>query len=267
MREAIVKTKTALITGGATGIGKRTAIELAKQGINLVINYRSSEKEAYRLASFLSEEYGTRNTVVCGDMALQADCEKVVDEALDFSPQINILVHNAGPYKHERKSMIDYTPEEWNYITNGNLNALFYLCRRLIPRMREENWGRIITIGFDRVETAPGWIYRSAFAAAKTGLASLTKSLALEEAEFGITVNMVSPGDITNEWKEKDIRDADSMVDDESPIIRPGTGEDISRVIGFLVHEDSSFITGSIVPVTGGKDVLGKKTRVHSPRI
>lgn len=258
VRLFILKIKTALITGGATGIGKKTATEMAAKGVNLVINYRNSKEEAQTLSDQLSHTYGTKNTIVYGDITKLEDCKRVVNSALQFCSSIDILIHNAGPYIHERKEMIDYSFEEWDYIINGNLNTVFYLSKLLIPKMREKGWGRLITIGFDRVESTPGWVYRSAFAAAKTGLASLTKTIALEEAKYGITANMVCPGDIIGEWKERNINDAIGVVDDETPVGRPGTGEDISRVISFLASEESSFITGSIIPVTGGKDVLGK---------
>lgn len=253
-----MRKRTALITGGATGIGKRTAIQLAEKEINVVINYRNSEEEAVLLADYLTKTYGTSNTIIQGDIANPTDCLNVINSSLSFASTIDILIHNAGPYIHERKEMIDYTFEEWNYIINGNLTTVFHLSKHLIPKMREQKWGRIITIGFDRVESAPGWVYRSAFAAAKTGLASLTKTIALEEAAHGITANMVCPGDIVGEWKERNIEDSLFVTDDDSPVGRPGTGEDISRVIDFLVSEQSSFITGGIIPVTGAKDVLGK---------
>lgn len=253
-----MRNKAALITGGAAGIGKKTANSLAEKGVHLVVNYRSSKEIAASLCKELTEIYGTRNVPVQGDITSFSDCEKMVVEALTAFPSIDILVHNAGPYVHERKTITDYTFEEWNYIINGNLNAVFYLSKLLLPKMRENQWGRIITIGFDRVEAASGWIYRSAFAAAKTGTASLTKSIALEEAGNGITANMVCPGDIVGDWKEKNIRDAAGISDSASPVGRPGTGEDIARVISFLADEKSDFITGSIIPVTGGKDVLGK---------
>ncbi|MFE8702053.1 SDR family oxidoreductase [Cytobacillus sp. FJAT-54145] len=253
-----MRNKTALITGGATGIGKRTAHELAEKGINLIINFRNSEREAKDLCEQLSRKYGTHNSTVQGDISKQSDCEEIVSHALNMTSSIDILIHNAGPYIHERKSMIDYSFEEWNYIINGNLNGVFYLSKLLIPKMREQKWGRIITIGFDRVESSPGWVYRSAFAAAKTGLASLTKTISIEELNYGITANMVCPGDIFGEWKEKGIEDTLDILETYSPIGRPGTGEDISRVIAFLVDEKSSFITGSVIPITGGKDVLGK---------
>lgn len=253
-----MREKTALITGGATGIGRRTAFQLAEDGVHLVINYRKNKEKAESLTNELTARFNTKNIAVNGDIAKPNDCQRIVSEACSSFSSIDILIHNAGPYIHERKLMTEYTFDEWNYLVNGNLNAVFYLSKLLIPKMRKNQWGRIITIGFDRVETAPGWIYRSAFAAAKSGAASLTKTIALEEAEHGITANMVCPGDIIGDWKEKEIVQASSMTDRNSPVGRPGTGEDIARVISFLIDEKSSFITGSIIPVTGGKDVLGK---------
>lgn len=263
VRVAFVKKKTALITGGAKGIGKRTAIELAQQGIDLIINYRNSKEEAEILTNELTRRFGTKNIAVSGDVAYENDCQKIVEASLNFADTIDILIHNAGPYVHERKKMSEYSCEEWNYIISGNLNSVFYLTKQLLPGMRKQKWGRIITIGFERVETSPGWIYRSAFAAAKTGLASLTRTIAMEEASNGITANMVCPGEITKDWKEKKIDDVMNIKDPLSPIGRPGTGEDISRVISFLINDKSSFITGSIIPVTGGKDVLGKIRAGH----
>lgn len=261
MRGTVVENKTALITGGATGLGRRTALQLAAEGINIIINYRNSKLEAEQLAKELSEVFNTKNICVQGDITNYDDCKTIVSQALKEFAKIDIVVHNAGPYISERKKMADYQVDEWTYLINGNLNAVFYLSNLLIPSMREQKWGRIITIGFDRVESAPGWIYRSAFAAAKSGLASLTKTLAIEEAENGITANMVCPGDIIGEWKERAISQSLKVEDSSVPVGRPGTGEDISRVISFLANDDSSFITGSIIPVTGGKDVLGKAFR------
>lgn len=253
-----MKQKTALITGGASGIGRKTAEMLAEKGIHTIINYRKSEDKARELVELLNTRYETKNTMVQGDISILEDCEKVVSHSLQHFPSIDIVVHNAGPYIHERKELLAYTTEQWNYIVNGNLNSVFHLSKLCIPMMRKRGWGRIITIGFDRVETAPGWIYRSAFAAAKSGVASLTRTIALEEAKNGITANMVCPGDITDDWKEMDIVSASGITDKQSPVMRPGTGEDVGRVITFLCDRKSDFITGSIIPVTGGQDVLGK---------
>lgn len=251
-----MKKKTALITGGAAGIGKKTAFMLAERGYQLAINYRNSENEANHLAMVLEKTFGTKCIVIQGDVSNKDECMRIIEQMLSEYSSIDVVVHNAGPYIHERKKLTDYSFEEWNYLINGNLNGVFYLSKIVIPIMRRQQWGRIITLGFDRVETAPAWIYRSAFAAAKAGLASLTKTIAVEEAEFGITANMVCPGDIVSEWKERNIEE--SFRGGGAPVGRHGTGEDIARVISFLIDEKSDFITGSIIPVTGGMDVLGK---------
>ncbi|CAM3742772.1 SDR family oxidoreductase [Mesobacillus zeae] len=213
------------------------------------------------LAGELTAKFGTKSIAIGGDVSNYENCTEIVNKANEIFPSIDILIHNAGPYIHERKKMADYTAEEWHYLINGNLNSMFYLSRLVIPGMRDHQWGRIITIGYDRVESAPGWIYRSAFAAAKTGLASLTRTIALEEANSGITSNMVCPGDIVSEWKEMDINEALGKRDPSVPVGRPGTGEDIARVVTFLADEKSDYITGGVIPVTGGKDVLGKAYR------
>jgi 3-oxoacyl-[acyl-carrier protein] reductase len=251
-----VKKKTALITGGATGLGKKAAWQLAEQGYQLAINYRNRNHEAILLTKELEEKFGNKIICIQGDVANQLECSHIFEAVVSEFTSIDVMIHNAGPYVHERKKMTEYSYDEWNYLINGNLNAVFYLSKAIIPLMREQQWGRIITMGFERVETTPGWIYRSAFAAAKTGLASLTRTIAIEEAANGITANMVCPGDIISHWKEKGIEEA--TFSKSVPVGRHGTGEDISRVISFLIDEKSDFITGSIIPVTGGMDVLGK---------
>lgn len=250
--------KTALITGAAKGIGKRTAYALAQAGFNMTINYCSSRHEAEQLANELQEKFGVSTIVVSGDITKPEDCRQIVARTEEQFGSVDVLIHNAGPFIKKRKKMEEYDDSEWQYIVNGNLNSAFYLSKLTLPGMRKKHWGRIITFGFDRVETAPGWIYRSAFAASKTGLASLTRTIALEEAENGITANMICPGDITGDWKEKEIHEAMGVKDDTVPVGRPGTGEDIARLVAFLCSEQSDFITGAIIPVTGGKDVLGK---------
>jgi 3-oxoacyl-[acyl-carrier protein] reductase len=251
-----VKKKTALITGGATGLGRRTAIQLAELGYQLAINYRNSSQEAMDLAEQIQKAFGENILLIQGDVANQLECSRLVEQVLAVYSSIDVVIHNAGPYIHERKKMTDYSLDEWDYMINGNLNSVFYLSKLIIPHMRKQHWGRIITFGFDRVESAPGWVFRSAFGAAKTALASLTKTIAMEEAMNGITANMVCPGDIISQWKEKSIDE--SIISESVPVGRYGTGEDISRVISFLIDEKSDFITGSIIPITGGMDVLGK---------
>ena len=249
--------KTALITGSARGLGKVTAWRLAKDGINVITTYRSNQESALQYMNELAETYNIQAYALPYDVTIPHHHQELINRCFELCNGIDILIHNAGPYIQERKSLVEYTGDEWEYLIHGNLSSMFYLASGVIPYMRKNKWGRIITMGFDQSDHAPGWKYRSAFAAAKTGLTSLTKTLALEEAGYGITANMVCPGDIVDPWKEC-LRGANGEVSDSVPVGRPGTGGDIARVISFLCSEESDFITGTVIPVTGGQDVLSK---------
>lgn len=247
----------ALVTGGAKGLGFMTCIQMAKDGCDVVVNYRHDKENAQQTCMKL-RKYGVTAMAVKGDVGSENDNEELIKQVLNRFEKVDILIHNAGPYIFAKKKMTEYTIEEWNQVINGNLFSFFHLAKLVLPHMRKQKWGRIISMGFDRAQTAPPWPFRSVYAAAKVGLVSLTKTLALEEAKNGITVNMVCPGDIVDPFKEEAIQHVRKIEDREVPVGRPGTGEDIARVISFLCHPDSDFITGNVVEVTGGKDVLGK---------
>ncbi|GAA0336421.1 SDR family oxidoreductase [Bacillus carboniphilus] len=249
--------KAAFITGGTRGLGKCTAEALAKEGFDLVINYRTEHEDTLPWIRNLQNTYNVKVQLVKGNLSNVQECKSVSRYVLEQVPHLNVLILNAGPYIVERKKLVDYTEEEWNELITGNLSSTFYILKTLMPVLRG-NKGRIITFGFEKVESAPAWMYRSVFAAAKTGLASLTKTIALEEAPYGVTVNMICPGDITQDWKEKRIDQAKEIHDSSKPVGRPGTGEDISRMVVFLCDDNSDFITGSIFHVNGGQDVLSK---------
>ena len=249
--------RTALITGSASGLGRVAAERLAQDGYSIITTYLHSRGRAEVYMDELADKYKISAYAIPYDAAKREAHGSLLQECSNISTHIDILVHNAGPYIQERKTMSEYTEEEWDYMIQGNLSSMFLLARGLIPGMRQNGWGRIITMGFDQSNTAPGWKYRSAFAAAKAGLTSLTKTLAIEEAEYGITVNMVCPGDIVHPYKEMSQPDR-NIGADQVPVGRPGTGADIARVISFLCEEDSDFITGAVIPVTGGQDVLSK---------
>ncbi len=249
--------KTALITGSARGLGRATATQLAKDGINVITTYRKNQDSANQYMQELAQNYNVQAYALPYDVTVRDNHRNLIQQCNELCDGIDILIHNAGPYIQERKTMMEYTDDEWEYLINGNLSSMFYLAKLIIPYMRANRWGRIITMGFDQSDHAPGWKYRSAFATAKTGLTSLTKTLALEEAEHGITANMVCPGDIVDPWKES-LSVEDGVVSEHVPVGRPGTGGDIARVISFLCAEEADFITGTVIPVTGGQDVLSK---------
>jgi len=134
--------------------------------------------------------------------------------------------------------------------------SAFYLLKEVIPVMRRERFGRIFTYAFQGADHAPGWLFMSAFATAKVGLVSLTKTISIEEAEYGITANVICPGKIVGEMKEASIDEARLIKDEETPVGRSGTGEDIARTVSFLCDEKADMVTGAVIEVTGGIDVL-----------
>ncbi|WJH32250.1 SDR family oxidoreductase [Paenibacillus sp. CC-CFT747] len=247
--------KVALITGSAKGLGKRTALALAGQGCDIVLNFVRSREEAERLCEEI-RGMGVRCTAIQADVTRTGDIRFLVEEAERQFGAVDILVNNAGPFIRERRLFADYTEEEISYLLGGNLTGVIALDHLVLPFMRRNRWGRIFHFGFGHAAEAPGWPHRAVYAAAKVGLVSFTKTLSVEEASSGITVNMICPGDIRGENKEKLIREVEHLADEESPRGRPGSGEDIARVIAFLCMPESDFLTGNIIDVSGGLDPI-----------
>lgn len=247
--------RTALVTGSAKGLGKRTALQLAEQGCDIIINYRESELEANQVKEQI-EQLGVKAITVQADISTLAGAHILADEAERFAGGVDILVNNAGPFVRKRKLFSEYDEETIISLLHGNLLSVMLLDHRLLPGMRERKWGRIIHFGFGHANEARAWPHRAVYAAAKTGLVSFTKSLAVEEAPFGITVNLIGPGDIRGVNKERSIDEALHEHDPDSPLGRPGTGEDVARVILFLCENKSNFLTGNVIDVTGGFDPI-----------
>ncbi|RAP75609.1 SDR family oxidoreductase [Paenibacillus montanisoli] len=261
-----MKGRTALITGSAKGLGKMTALSLAQMGCDIVLNYKSSEQEALRLATDIEQQFeGVRATTIAADIAVQSDVARLAAEAASWSltGTVDILINNAGPFIRERRRFADYTSDEVIGLVNGNLLGVMLLDHHLLPGMRSRQWGRIIHFGFGHAGEGRAWPHRAVYASAKTGLVSFTKTLAVEEAGNGITVHMICPGDIRGVNKERTIAEVSGEQDDESPRGRPGSGEDVARVIAFLCLPQSDYLTGNIVDVTGGFDPI--KTSIKTP--
>ncbi|MFD1178155.1 SDR family oxidoreductase [Paenibacillus puldeungensis] len=247
--------KVALITGSAKGLGKKTALTLAEQGCHIALNYVHSEAEALSLRSEI-ERMGVPCIAVKADVSRREDIAQLVEQVRERLGTVDILINNAGPFIRERKLFAEYSEAEILAMIEGNLVGSLLLDHLVLPGMREKEWGRIVHFGFGHASESRAWPHRAVYAAAKTGLVSFTKTLAVEEAPHGITVNMVCPGDIRGGNKEKSIKEAREIQDGETPLGRPGSGEDIARVIAFLCHSDSDFITGNIMDISGGLDPI-----------
>lgn|SRR5690625_385961 len=244
----------AIITAGSKGLGKQVTEHFLKHGSSVTVNY-FSDTERVEVLKKEWKEYQDRLHFVQGDVTKKEDIVNIVEQAKERFGRIDYLINNAGPYVFEKKKLINYSDDEWYEMIDGNLTSVFHFVKLVIPLMREQQFGRIINYGFQDAENAPGWMHRSAYSAAKVGLVSLTRSIAKEEAENRITANMVLPGDINGKMKEADIQTAKALKDPETPVGRPGTGEDLARLIGFLCQDDSDMITGSVVSAAGGVHV------------
>lgn len=239
------------------------AIYLAEKKWNIALNSRRSDENLERLVNDLRKFGGTAH-FFAGDVSSRENAFRVVRNVVGRFGRIDVLVHAVGPFIRERKLFVEYSAEEIEQMISGNLLSAMWMAHAVLPKMREQKWGRIIFFGFGRAGEAPSWPDRSVYAAAKTGLVSFTKTLAVEEAPYGITVNMICPGDIVGEKKEMRISDVAHLQDLETPRGRPGSGEDVARVIHFLAADASDFVTGNIINVTGGLDVIHPVSKKHS---
>ncbi len=254
--------KAALIIGGSRGLGRMAALSLAKSGYNIMINYKTSKSAVEELIVDL-KAFGVAATGFIGDATDYVQMKLLFSEFKNTYGRLDVLVHSVGPFIRERKLYNQMTIDEIDGMVKGNLSSALYTTSLALPMMHQQKSGRIILFGFNRSGEAPAWPDRSVYAAAKVALVSFTKTLAVEEAPNGITVNMVSPSDIVGENKEKTIKEVMHIRDNESLRGRPGTGEDVARVINFLCQEESDFITGNIINISGGLDIIHPVSKHH----
>ncbi|UCB52315.1 MAG: 3-oxoacyl-ACP reductase FabG [Candidatus Zixiibacteriota bacterium] len=238
--------KIALVTGSSRGIGRAIALRLAKEGCSVGVNYLSNDWEAGRVAKSI-EEMGRKATTFQGDVSNFADAQEMVKKVSSNFGRIDILVNNVGPFLY--KTVWDTTVQEWHQILNSNLNSVFYCCKAVVPNMREQKSGVIINVGGPNAERTQGYTRTCACAVAKTGVVVLSKSLAKEEAEYGIRVNVVNPGFIETEAYNEDMR---KTMPQQVPMKRLGKPEDVANAVAFLASDEAGYITGAVLNVHGG---------------
>jgi acetoacetyl-CoA reductase len=187
-------------------------------------------------------------TVHQGNIGLVADCQRVVAEVVEQHGHVDILINNAGITSD--RTVRKMASDDWDRVITVNLNGAFYMSRAVLQPMIDASYGRIVNISSVIGET--GNIGQANYAAAKSGLFGLTKTLALETARRGITVNCVAPGFIATEMLADVPEDALANVVGQIPVGRLGEPEEVARVVEFLVDRDAGYITGTVVSVNGG---------------
>ena len=239
--------KVAFITGATRGIGKAIALELAKEGYNIALNYRTENEALENLKKEISE-IGVECYSVQGDVSKAEDSERMTKEIIEHFEQIDVLVNNAGITKD--KLIQRMKEEEFTDVINVNLVGTFNITKNVIKYMTKKRYGKIINIS--SVVGISGNAGQSNYAASKAGIIGFTKSIAKELASRNITANAVAPGfiqtDMTNVLKDE-VKEA---IEGTIPLKRLGTAEDVAKVVKFLASDDSNYITGQVINVDGG---------------
>ena len=236
----------ALITGGSRGIGRAVCLEIAGMGLPVLINYRSRDDEAEKTKKEI-EDSGGRASLLKFDVSDPGQIESSLERWQESHPDdyMGVLVNNAGIRKDNL--MVWMQDEDWKHVMDTNLNAFFYVTRKLLKNMIVRKYGRIVNIV--SLSGQKGQAGQVNYAAAKGAVISGTKALALEVGRKNVTVNAVAPGfirtDMTEDILEKDFR---TLI----PMRRFGQPEEVAGVVGFLISEKASYITGEIISVNGG---------------
>ena len=242
-----LRQRAALISGGSRGIGKGIAVALAKAGARVAISYRSN-KTAAQNALREMQSCGAECFAVEGDVTDPTKVQFLVDTVLERFGRLDILVNNVGAFNW--KPVIETTHEEWERVLASNLLSVFYTSKAVLSAMRRQRWGRIINLGAVGAERAFGQATISAYAAAKAAVVSFSRSLAVEEAKHGITVNVINPSNVDE--RELTADEARKIRDTRAPIGRPPSAQDVAVAVQFFASDEADFITGQVLNVSGG---------------
>jgi acetoacetyl-CoA reductase len=242
--------QVALVTGGTRGIGAAITAMMAREGAKVGAGYSRGAESAEKLQKNLASE-GAHISVHQGRVDEPDDCQRVVKEVLDKWGRIDFLINNAGITID--KTVRKMTDDDWNQVLAVNLSGTFRMTKAVLEHMIERGSGRIVNISSVIGQT--GNVGQANYAASKAGLFGLTKSLALEMAQRGITVNAVAPGFIGTEMVAAIPKEALDRVVSRIPQRRLGMPDEVARVVCFLCENDSSYITGAVYTVNGGLDM------------
>lgn len=241
--------KVVLVTGATGGLGTAMCCELQKNGYRVLANYRNKEKAD--LWHKRLEEKGVNIEMFEGDVSSYESVEKMIQKIEEKVGPVDVLVNNAGITRDTAFRKMTY--EQWKDVLSSNLDSVFNCTRHVINGMIDRNWGRIINIS--SVNAQRGQFGQANYSAAKAGMHGFTKTLAMEVARKGITVNTISPGYIGTDMVMAVREDVRNQIVEQIPVGRLGGTEEVAHLVCFLASDQASFITGANYSINGGQHV------------
>jgi NAD(P)-dependent dehydrogenase (short-subunit alcohol dehydrogenase family) len=248
MPEKKLEGRIALVTGASKGLGKAMSIALSEAGAKLALVSRDVEKLEETAAEI--KQRGGQAEVFRADVADEKSVIALEQEVAGRLGKVQILINNAGV--NVRKSITDFTLDEWNFVLGTNLTAVFLMCRSFVPHMKGTGYGRILNMTSIMSHISlPG---RAAYSSSKAGLLGMTKAIALELAPEGITVNGISPGPFATEMNAVLMQNPEinQQFLSKIPVGQWGKVEDIGKLAVYLCGDEASFITGTDILIDGG---------------
>ncbi|MFN8123737.1 MAG: SDR family oxidoreductase [Thermoleophilia bacterium] len=242
--------RVALVTGGDSGIGRAVAIAYAREGADVAISYLDEHEDAESTAA-LVREAGREAVTLAGDVGDEAHCREVVDRAAGELGRLDILVNNAA-FQMEHRSILDIPSPEIERVMRTNLLAMFWMCRAAIPRM-EAGSSIINTTSIQSYQPSPTLLH---YATTKGGITTFTKGLAQELIERGIRVNGVAPGPVWTPLVAMSFPGEKlEHFGENTPVGRPAQPAELAPLYVFLASDESRYIVGEIIGITGGKPI------------
>ncbi len=243
----MLKGKCAIVTGASRGIGKAIALKLASLGANIVLNYRSNEKEALEVENEI-KGMGVETLCVKGDISKSEEVDNLINSAKEKFGTIDIMVNNAGITKDGL--IIRMKEEDFDNVIDVNLKGVFNCLKAITPIMMKQKHGKIINLS--SVVGITGNAGQVNYSASKAGVIGMTKSLAREIGSRGITVNAVAPGYIETDMTEALADKYKEEMKKNIPLKRLGKASDVANVVAFLASESADYVTGQVIQVDGG---------------